>query len=206
MDKAVLISIHPRWCELIANGRKTVEVRRTRPKLETPFKVYIYCTVGGITAKERDRNLYTDLRGKVIGEFVCDRIFPIRVFPNGTIQDYMCNDLEKSCVPYDDIANYVGTGCAGYGWHISDLMIYNTPSKLINFRRVCQNDLYCESCAMFCAAENKCGNAALYMTSPPVNWCYVEDQISELAKAVTRAVAIAAQIPLEMLLGKKNEK
>ena len=42
--KAVLISIQPKWCELIANGKKTVEVRKTKPKLETPFKVYIYCT------------------------------------------------------------------------------------------------------------------------------------------------------------------
>ncbi|MGN0539812.1 MAG: ASCH domain-containing protein [Candidatus Fimenecus sp.] len=44
MSKAVLMSIQPRWCELIANGKKTLEVRKTKPKLSTPFKVYIYCT------------------------------------------------------------------------------------------------------------------------------------------------------------------
>ena len=42
--KSVLISIQPKWCQLIANGRKTVEVRKTKPKLEAPFKCYIYCT------------------------------------------------------------------------------------------------------------------------------------------------------------------
>lgn len=42
--KSVMISIKPRWCELIASGRKTIEVRKTRPKLEAPFKCYIYCT------------------------------------------------------------------------------------------------------------------------------------------------------------------
>ena len=42
--KEVLISIKPKWCELIANGTKTVEVRKTKPNLETPFKCYIYCT------------------------------------------------------------------------------------------------------------------------------------------------------------------
>ena len=42
--KAVLISIKPKWCDLIRRGRKTVEVRKTCPKLEVPFKVYIYCT------------------------------------------------------------------------------------------------------------------------------------------------------------------
>lgn len=30
--KAVLISIRPKWCEKIVNGKKTIEVRKTRPK------------------------------------------------------------------------------------------------------------------------------------------------------------------------------
>ena len=46
MSKAVLISIRPKWCEKIASGEKTIEVRKTRPKLQTPFKCYIYCTQG----------------------------------------------------------------------------------------------------------------------------------------------------------------
>ena len=45
MDKSVLISIRPKWCEKIVNGEKTIEVRKTRPKLQTPFKCYIYCTM-----------------------------------------------------------------------------------------------------------------------------------------------------------------
>ena len=47
MDKSVLISIRPKWCELIASGEKTIEVRKTRPKPGTPFKCYIYCTAEG---------------------------------------------------------------------------------------------------------------------------------------------------------------
>ena len=42
--KAVLISIRPEWCVKIASRDKSIEVRKSRPKLETPFKVYIYCT------------------------------------------------------------------------------------------------------------------------------------------------------------------
>lgn len=42
MSKAVLISINPKWCELIAIGKKTIEVRKSRPKIKTPFKVW-YC-------------------------------------------------------------------------------------------------------------------------------------------------------------------
>ena len=45
MSKAVLISIRPKWVEKIVNGEKTIEVRKTRPKMNTPFKCYIYCTL-----------------------------------------------------------------------------------------------------------------------------------------------------------------
>ncbi len=48
MSKAVMLSVRPKWCEKIASGEKTIEVRKTRPKLETPFKCYIYCTIDGI--------------------------------------------------------------------------------------------------------------------------------------------------------------
>lgn len=43
-EKAVLISIRPEWVERILSGAKTVEVRKTVPKIKTPFKCYIYCT------------------------------------------------------------------------------------------------------------------------------------------------------------------
>lgn len=44
MSKSILQSIKPQYCELIASGKKTIEVRKTRPKLDVPFKVYIYET------------------------------------------------------------------------------------------------------------------------------------------------------------------
>ena len=122
MNKAVLISIKPKWCELIASGRKTIEVRKSRPKLKTPFKCYIYQT-----------NLKRGT-GKVVGEFICDEIDKIRVFENGTVQFWMLNNLHNSCIEYDELADYIGWGKQGYGWHISDLKIYDTPKKLNEFR------------------------------------------------------------------------
>ena len=44
VTSAVLISIRPKWCEKIISGEKTIEVRKARPKLATPFKCHIYCT------------------------------------------------------------------------------------------------------------------------------------------------------------------
>lgn len=83
MDKSVLISIRPKWCEKIVNGEKTIEVRKTRPKLQTPFKCYIYCTMDhpyiSVSCGELDKlnyrtNTVCRCNGKVIGEFTCDRI------------------------------------------------------------------------------------------------------------------------------------
>ena len=72
--KAVLMSIRPQWCELIASGKKTIEVRKTRPKLETPFKVYIYCTKTGFVPGEKYGFKAWASMGKVMGEFICDGI------------------------------------------------------------------------------------------------------------------------------------
>ena len=72
--KSVLISIRPQWCELIASGKKTIEVRKSAPKLETPFKVYVYQTKhkGKSIVSEALNTVYGG--GKVIGSFVCDRV------------------------------------------------------------------------------------------------------------------------------------
>ncbi len=161
--KSVLISIQPKWCELIASGKKTVEVRKTRPKLETPFKCYIYCT--------KDEPLYRSGEkfcckngefgnGKVIGEFVCANI------AKGTSQ-------MGSCLSMQEISEYAN-GKEVYGWHISDLVIYDKPKKLGEFRKLCENDLYCESCAMYSNNTGKCGNGALQIKRPPQSWCYCE--------------------------------
>ena len=68
MGPAVLISIRPKWVEKILKGEKTLEVRKTRPKLGTPFKCYIYCTSSGVAIGMWGNH------GKIVGEFECDKI------------------------------------------------------------------------------------------------------------------------------------
>ena len=97
MSKAVMLSVRPKWCEKIARGEKTIEVRKTRPKLETPFKCYIYCTQGNDARRLRGS------WGKVIGEFTCDRIFPINVFDNGSIQNWLFEHMKRSCLTYEEL-------------------------------------------------------------------------------------------------------
>lgn len=169
MSKAVLISIQPKWCEKIANGEKTVEVRKSRPRLEPPFKCYIYCTKprfpheDHITLFDEQRCFYAG--GKVIGEFVCDRILD-------------CRDVlrEPTCLTLDDWLKYTdGHKGPVYGWHISGLQIYKKPKELSEFMKPCENDLYCEICAMYSEFQDKCGNKALTLSRPPQSWCYVEE-------------------------------
>ena len=147
--KAVLISIQPKWCELIASGIKTVEVRKTKPKMATPFKVYIYQTLH----RENNGRTYSD--GKVIGEFVCDKIVE---FENSFYEPAFGETSDLSCVGYDDLAKYLGKKDYGYGWHISNLVIYDKPKELGEFKHCGVNYHY---------------NPPI--TRPPQSWCYVEE-------------------------------
>ena len=83
MSKAVMLSIRPKWVEKIANGEKTIEVRKTRPKLDTPFKCYIYCTLPKYPHEDFIATDYPRPQfyggGKVIGEFTCDAITRVNI-------------------------------------------------------------------------------------------------------------------------------
>lgn len=203
--KEVLISIQPKWCELIANGTKTVEVRKTKPKLNTPFKCYIYCTkekqqylqsrsnmffyleskdfIGGHGA-----GLYTRLNGKVIGEFLCNETTRIAhcgydnrrielniVDENLTIKKLDEGFLSRCQLSYSDIEKYANGGDV-YGWHISDLVIYDEPKNLSEFKKINRECWYAD---LGLAKRDclECKNEECYVSRPPQSWCYVEGTI-----------------------------
>ena len=189
--KAVLISIQPKWCELIASGKKTVEVRKTKPKLETPFKVYIYCTQGKskgdfITKSEKfgyltghegsfyNRAKEYDANGKVIGEFVCDKVVE---FENDCYEPAFDETAELSCVGVKGLYDYLGTKEYGYGWHISDLVIYDKTKELREFHKPCADIENCLNRAFRESGRSldKCFDCGCRITRPPQSWCYVEE-------------------------------
>ena len=140
---AVLISIRPKWCEKIINGQKTIEVRKTRPKMDTPFKCYIYeCG-----------------NGKVIGEFLCDEI--ININGAGRIPS---DAARPTCLEPAELHQYLGAA-TGFGWHISNLRIYDTPRELREFYAV-PNEV-----EVALKAKPK------PVTRPPQSWRYVEEEI-----------------------------
>lgn len=62
------------------------------------------------------------------------------------------------------------TGETGYGWHISDLRIYDEPRELIDFERPYE----CNECDAKWATEcNTCHEEGKIKRAPQ-SWCYVE--------------------------------
>lgn len=170
MSKAVMLSIRPKWAEKIANGEKTIEVRKTRPKLDTPFKCYIYCTLQGCNEFFRvdlgrdvakwNRGKWADRKGKVIGEFTCDAITRVNIC--GFWDDsgkQLDNRLKDTCLTSEEFRNYLGEN-VGYGWHISNLKIYDTPRELSEFTGL---------------RDTRFGAAPYDIKRAPQSWCYVEE-------------------------------
>ncbi len=190
--KSVLISTKPKWCNLMADGKKTFEIRKTKPKLETPFKVFIYCTIDEPLYQSGEKFWCKTVgdfgNGKVIGEFICDRIDEIGYSPemHGQYVSNIENLHEVSCVNFEEMFDYIADGF-GYGWHITDLVIYDKPKELSEFivpsKIGCCNEGKCRGCkyldsgngfnieddcnAKFCTDEYK------PLRKAPQSWCYV---------------------------------
>lgn len=201
--KSVMLSIKPKYCELIAAGKKTIEVRKTRPKIETPFKCYIYCTkekYNGRFLHTSDKNgcllfwlnendctifrypentSYTAYvcNGKVIGEFVCDEIYQYTTCDAKDGVDISDGEMTRmSCLTKGEIKNYeLSPGLFGvFGWHISDLVIYDEPKELNEFKKYNREWWYAD---LGLAKRDcpECQNEECFLTHPPQSWCYVED-------------------------------
>lgn len=198
--KAVLLSIKPQYCELIASGKKIIEVRKSEPKLKPPFKCYIYQT--------KDKQYCTELRaikeldhalsieenvGKVIGEFVCDRIEIFDV-PYPAYSYEMRKDIQDlSGLGYFQLHKYANHKYRSlYAWYISNLVIYDKPKELSEFRKpggrqcVSDNGRFCkyiqaspgddpaDANTMSCIyGEQNCPFE--HLNHPPQSWCYVEE-------------------------------
>lgn len=191
--RAVMLSVRPEWCSKIVLKEKTVEVRKTRPKLETPFKVYIYCTKapqqlitifkdgeetmdgeihhGKPVFVKFDKLLPDSVRGKtqmVIGEFICDDIR--RIGPEYcVVKEDIESAISGSFLTVPQVKDYAGwkSGMSYadlkdlYGWHISDLKIYDQPRELRAFTGL---------------QSTRFGMRPVEITYPPRSWRYVEEK------------------------------
>ena len=160
--KAVLMSIRPKWVQLIERGEKTTEVRKTAPLLKTPLKVFIYCSRGRdrllTIMRDGEMNYGEIYHGKpvfitipeegtqrprrmVIGEFTCNAIFEYNMSPAGIVLL-----SRSSCLTEKEILKYAAGRPSLYGWKISDCRWYRDWKNLSDFG----------------------------LTRPPQSWQYVE--------------------------------
>lgn len=206
--KSVMISIKPKYCELIASGKKTIEVRKTKPKLNTPFKCYIYCTKAKMVTKyvfrpedypefmRPDKPVFCKVpdasspfcstvngNGKIIGEFVCDNIFPMSITYSDPNNRIAAREFSFTCLTYKQIIDYLGNVKRGYGWHISDLVIYDKPKELEAFTTFCDaNKKRCANCKHYLFDNDDLNGYRRWcdvchrkpLTRPPQSWRYIE--------------------------------
>ena len=174
MSDCVLLSIQPKYVSLIAQGVKTIEIRKTRPNISS-FKCYIYMSKSKNGCEHEQ---------KIIGEFMC---YDISVYETEfyseseqsvfeAIWEYdeeediftavASNEdkvkskfLKETCLELEDFRRYLGNGeITFYGWHISDLVIYSKPNDLSEFYRRSGRDSVLKP-----------------LSRPPQSWCYIED-------------------------------
>lgn len=149
---------------------KRIEVRKSAPK-EVPFKGYIYMTrpkkyykCGTVITSDEllwlvngkvemgdgfkflaDGDEYQCLNGRIIGEFICDKVDEY-TFSYYEAEYRVTHDEQKAmCLNQPELIQY-GKGKTLYGWHISDLKIYDKPKELSEFSKVCPYYDDCENC------------------------------------------------------------
>ncbi len=205
--RAILLSTQPKWCGLIASGKKTIEVRKTAPK-ETPFKVYIYETTKRILVGEHfepsksKANLLCGGKlvyivkkdwyygsGKVIGEFVCnkvEKIFNVATTDwnllGGNVHTRDKVLVRQACLTEQEIHEYAKGKSPIYCLNISQLKIYDKPKELGEFKR--ENPCYRSGSLdelgcweSGCTAQDlgDCDGRYSPIIRPPQSWCYVQE-------------------------------
>lgn len=192
----ILVSIQPYWVFLIiaktmgwsVQQRKTVEVRKNYPKAESWNKVAkIYCSKDKRSFSKIPKEyqpLMERFLGKVIGEFICDKITYLGNISTdpwccllGNIHEaYKQLVTEGACLTEEELLKYGGK----YAWHISDLVIYDQPRGLSEFWQVGDcNEEYCIACPHHETPVDEgpcksCDGNRKYLCRPPQSWCYVQ--------------------------------
>ena len=192
MSKAVLLSVSPSHCFGVLSGGISILIRKSRPKLDVPFKGYIYCTKPKVYL--RDVSLYADelyrlpsgevkfgssielarypdqwnkenfLSGKVIGEFTCSRILPIMIEYSDVNSAVANHEFPYTGMSDKEIMDYLGSGKYGYGLCVTNLVFYDKPKELSEFKG-----------RKLVWRGNNHIHAYETITRPPKSWCYVED-------------------------------
>lgn len=174
----ILASIKPYYYYLNAEGKKKIEVRKTALK-NLPQDIAFYMSKDEKSFAKIPKEFQEKYRkhfGKIGMRVVCDEVDKWEYLLDCYSEDkdekmyYISSaDGDAACLTYDEIENY-GKGKTLYGWHISDLKIYDKPKELSEFKTGCkgckERDTY--HCYFYCYGERP-------LTRPPQSYMYVEE-------------------------------
>lgn len=187
--QSILLPIKPKQCESIINGKQEIIVVRTKPKLETPFKCYIYCVKDNNNilwynktyqyCDDRSHNLFDKpLTDSIIGEFICDKITNLFSLSKFWLDE---NIVKKTGLLQEDIIKQANGAEKIYGWYITNFVFYNNnPKSLNDFKKINRRNCYYSDLGLAKKDCTKCKYDSCSIQRVPSNWQYVEDNISSI--------------------------
>lgn len=173
----ILASIKPYYYYLIAEGKKKIEVRKTALK-NLPQDIAFYMSKDEKSFAKIPKEFqekYREHFGKVGIRAVVD---------NMDVYAYDCcdgvdidDDMLLETMIDREYINIYAKGKALYGWHISDMKIYDKPKELSEFwgRKNClaADTVECWNCFAACREIN--GRHYQPLSRPPHSWQFVEE-------------------------------
>lgn len=185
LEKSVMLSVQPEHCINIVKGIKTLELRKTKPRIEPPFTCYVYETKQPVKVYNGYDYVISSYGGYVIGEFVCNDIDKVAVYNDVLYSEKnsQANKLKQLCLSIEDVKKYLGKKNLGYIWHISNFKRYAVPKNLWEFNRFLPCEENRQKCGMnyfndldwtcqYCAGEH-------LLLKAPQSWQYVKNLWSE---------------------------
>lgn len=155
-NRAVMINLSPEECMRIATGEQEALLRKLKPNLSTPFKVYIFCSKSGTRVFGDDTSIMTDYLKLLKSEKDFERTSGKHKWNGKVIGEFICDDITKIT---DSVTH-------SYAWNGLELKFYDKPKAISDF---CKPD-YKHKC--FGTWVWKQGS---FLTQAPTNWCYVKD-------------------------------
>lgn len=187
--RKVLVSLKPYYYYLVGEGIKKIEVRKNMPRASDWNKEVLFYMSKDVKSFAKIPKEFQEKYRKHFGEvgmqFVCDKIEEFHEYelsPSKKFYEFekarISLFLKESCLSYNEVCDYrknLPYYKPLYGWHISDLVIYDKPKPIMQFYKPCPIKLgfkNCPGCELYSTYTGCCMNN---IDRPPQSWCYVDE-------------------------------
>lgn len=159
----LLMSIQPEWVYKIWTKIKTLEIRKTKCKTSSRFRIFIYCTKSGeqlyrldlrSIVKGKSKHNELNLNGKIVGHCACTEIREFAWDEVNHCYDIDDDSLKECCLTQEQLYAY-GKGKTLYGYVLSHFMPY--PGGGVKLK-----EAYAET-----------DTGVNFIDKAPQSWCYI---------------------------------